>query len=67
MPNCPLVNFGVDLARNYGDLQSEILPLHKHQFNWKTFQFSHVGHVTGYLSFPAWPPAGDATGQGRGC
>ena len=29
-----------------GDLQSEILLLYKHQLNWKTFEFSHAGHVT---------------------
>ena len=30
----------------YGDLQSEILLLYKHQLNRETFRFSHTGHVT---------------------
>ena len=34
-----------------GDLQSEILLQYKHQLNWKTFQFSHAGHVTQFPNF----------------
>ena len=30
----------------YGYEQSDIPLLYKHQLNWKTFQFSHAGHVT---------------------
>ena len=38
-------NIVVQLS-GYGDLQSEISLLYKHQLNWKTFQFFHAGHVT---------------------
>ena len=35
----------------YGDLQSEILLLYKHQLKRKTFEFSHAGHVTQFHNF----------------
>ena len=38
-------NIVVQLS-GYGDLQSKIKLLYKHQLKRKTFEFSHAGHVT---------------------